>query len=1059
MTKKFNLIVIIISLLIGLQLKGQSSNNGVTLPAPTPFSFVRLYESQPQLYNGMVNFQENLFKFNNLGISDEINLTYISGGVRPSEVPGWVGLGFNLKVGGVITRIVQDLPDDGADGFLAYRTEILNQYNKVLPDDQFVKNVRLGLLDCKQDIFYFNFGNQSGKFSFSFNGEIITSGRPMLKIDYVKGIAQIDSFTITDDNGVKYIFSTPEKTFFRKGEMERSYISSWYLTKVIGVDGNEINYEYSSPGTNYRFIESPLEKSVYVKYNDNSVVDGITTDGRSRSQVIYLSKIKAKQGEIRFATSVREDATYVPNYLNNLTAKEQKLDEIQIFDPNNTLLNKFKFYYLPGESRLMLAKITKLDPVEQIENTVVEFGYNPERFTNYGLFNGNPYASNAIDHWGFYNGINNGVNRLPITFIPYLNQTQGSADRSIIENKTKACILESIKYGTGGAVSFEYESNDYAARSADEGYTNEIQSFSFYYEEGNFDVDPSTVIFTITENTVAEIKKSIVPIGPNRSWLQGTTSQTTSITLSPGTYNLNNLFKTDQLQQPANSDIQTAKGTITFTKKIPRENIVGPGLRVKKVLYNFGNQIQTKQYRYTHKNSNKSTGILSSFPLYTTALGGGNGASGFILSSSRLNENSEDLPIGYSRVEEILDDNSKIVHWFTNYVSFPDGQATPLVDVDEKLLSPISNSDFRGKEYLQEYYNAAGILIKKVKNVYTEQSSRTRINNSLELKNYYFKEKEALGSLNLNNNIDFSLMQKRSFADRFIANTQQEVLNYTSLSDSVQEMENFYYDSPNDNYLRRKVYINSNNENKVNYFSYPNDFNNLNVSWISDLRNSQCLSKIIENVQTVSRLGKHYVSGGVFNKYFSGGKGNLQETYFLNNEANLDVSTFKFSHLSKGTVPPTTNVIFGIDNRYFLKTSIISYTPDLNIREIRNGDDAITTYLWGYSGQYPIAEIKNATYSEVATALTQAAIDNLNSSHTEATMETLIRDAADKLRTDLPKAMVSSYTYKPLVGMTSKTDPRGIKETYTYDGMQRLQAILDHLNNVTKSVDYHYRSN
>ncbi|MNX98357.1 hypothetical protein D3C86_1307640 [compost metagenome] len=74
-------------------------------------------------------------------------------------------------------------------------------------------------------------------------------------------------------------------------------------------------------------------------------------------------------------------------------------------------------------------------------------------------------------------------------------------------------------------------------------------------------------------------------------------------------------------------------------------------------------------------------------------------------------------------------------------------------------------------------------------------------------------------------------------------------------------------------------------------------------------------------------------------------------------------------------------------------------------------------------------------------------------------METLIRNAADKLRTDLPKAMVSSYTYKPLVGMTSKTDPRGIKETYTYDGMQRLQAILDHLNNVTKSVDYHYRSN
>ncbi len=36
---------------------------------------------------------------------------------------------------------------------------------------------------------------------------------------------------------------------------------------------------------------------------------------------------------------------------------------------------------------------------------------------------------------------------------------------------------------------------------------------------------------------------------------------------------------------------------------------------------------------------------------------------------------------------------------------------------------------------------------------------------------------------------------------------------------------------------------------------------------------------------------------------------------------------------------------------------------------------------------------------------------------------------------------------------------RGIKETYTYDGMQRLQAILDHLNNINRSFDYHYRPN
>lgn len=74
-------------------------------------------------------------------------------------------------------------------------------------------------------------------------------------------------------------------------------------------------------------------------------------------------------------------------------------------------------------------------------------------------------------------------------------------------------------------------------------------------------------------------------------------------------------------------------------------------------------------------------------------------------------------------------------------------------------------------------------------------------------------------------------------------------------------------------------------------------------------------------------------------------------------------------------------------------------------------------------------------------------------------MESLINNAAAKLRNSLPQAMVSSYTYRPLVGMTSKTDARGITEYYKYDGMQRLQAILDHLNYVNKSFDYHYRPN
>lgn len=143
------------------------------------------------------------------------------------------------------------------------------------------------------------------------------------------------------------------------------------------------------------------------------------------------------------------------------------------------------------------------------------------------------------------------------------------------------------------------------------------------------------------------------------------------------------------------------------------------------------------------------------------------------------------------------------------------------------------------------------------------------------------------------------------------------------------------------------------------------------------------------------------------------------------------------------------------------KIQFLGYDKGLS-REVKINSQPVTVYLWGYRSQFPIIEIKNTTYAEVVAVLTQPVIDNLNvATNSEATMETLIKNAADKLRSDsrLSKAMVTSYTYKPLVGMTSRTDARGVKETYKYDGMQRLQAILDQVGHVTKAIDYHYRSN
>ncbi|WP_343540186.1 DUF5977 domain-containing protein [Sphingobacterium thalpophilum] len=124
-----------------------------------------------------------------------------------------------------------------------------------------------------------------------------------------------------------------------------------------------------------------------------------------------------------------------------------------------------------------------------------------------------------------------------------------------------------------------------------------------------------------------------------------------------------------------------------------------------------------------------------------------------------------------------------------------------------------------------------------------------------------------------------------------------------------------------------------------------------------------------------------------------------------------------------------------------------------NLVESKSKRDMPNAYLWGYGGQFPIAHIKNATYAEVVAALGQTTINSLNA---VTVSDALLKSSMTTLRSALPKAMVESYIYKPLIGMTRKTDARDIFEAYSYDALGRLSAILDHKDNVIKAFHYNY---
>lgn len=64
----------------------------------------------------------------------------------------------------------------------------------------------------------------------------------------------------------------------------------------------------------------------------------------------------------------------------------------------------------------------------------------------------------------------------------------------------------------------------------------------------------------------------------------------------------------------------------------------------------------------------------------------------------------------------------------------------------------------------------------------------------------------------------------------------------------------------------------------------------------------------------------------------------------------------------------------------------------------------------------------------------------------------------DELRLYPGDAQMTTYTYDPLVGMTSQTDVANRTTYYEYDGLARLKRVRDQDRNILKSLEYQYQS-
>jgi len=57
----------------------------------------------------------------------------------------------------------------------------------------------------------------------------------------------------------------------------------------------------------------------------------------------------------------------------------------------------------------------------------------------------------------------------------------------------------------------------------------------------------------------------------------------------------------------------------------------------------------------------------------------------------------------------------------------------------------------------------------------------------------------------------------------------------------------------------------------------------------------------------------------------------------------------------------------------------------------------------------------------------------------------------------LDNAMITTFTYDPLIGVTSVTDPKGYAMYYEYDEFNRLKHVKDAANHILSENQYHYK--
>ncbi|WP_323787685.1 RHS repeat domain-containing protein [Psychroserpens sp.] len=1123
-------------------------------PSPTVANLMQFEEVPVSYYTGQPNISIPLYsKALNTELGINLALSYNTQGIKINNRSGWVGTGWSLQAGGVISRTVRGIPDEStlnsAKGVM--HLDDYWDYETISVEDQLRYNWRVvgsstNRNDSEVDLYQFNFLNYSGRFVIIKEGTTfvpkLISKSHNFKIEFIHTTNYvISSFIVTDAFGYKFTFDIVETTTSspftgsipQGGEgsisssgagFDYTVNSAWHLSSI------KTSNDLTLATFNYTTSQEDYVASVNRTYNeiidiDNATLEQVLSNSYNIGQLnpkATISKFHTSAPTQKLSSIVFRDSTKVVFDLSINSHPETGgavLDKIRIVDardPNNIIENKhFKFDYIdlpnPNPDRLWLTKITE---TANGINHDYKFTYKKKH-----LLPG--FDSVETDDWGYFSGIGSSTIAC--------GNSETFSDLKITNG-----LLTSIEYPTGGIKEFVFEHNSYSFIGNQSITYNDYMenprnlstqsvndSFSHQNLNSTIPRSISTVILDfeqdiyitshITNTTgsasqISNYRIELIKNGESYSGLMELGEACHIVRDVPaGSYNLilrlggagsNILNESFIIEGTTGIDYVDANSNID-------QEMIGGGVRIKDIIFkesiSSNDHLKKVTYQYVNDqvigglNGNESSsGTIDAKQdrlgrnythsvkkhLFSTV---GNSPGSFLpriveysVRQEGVNvELSQGSYVGYRSVKVSEENNGHTMYAFTSPFDYPSESST----FSLPHSYPRENLDYkRGLLSEQKVYDNStpARILKKVSNSYNIEDPnydnvdfifKSRYSHKPDLCEYiqFFDTYESFrdeipsqGYMPLCNNyaciIDTSIYNcggaipqlatdfKSGWAQMLGTTTTEYFYDEQSNQTSSVSRQEFEYNTDNFQISKQYSYFDEKGTEQeyLTQFYYPIDNTYPGGGNSGSIRQQLIdINKINVVLETKNKKNNTWLSQ-TFNIYND-----------FDQDPNKKLLLPEKIKVGKGAVTPEERIKF------------YDYDDYGNPLEVSKTLGAHITYIWGYNDMYPIAKIENATYADVSNYVVNLkALSNADDDTTIGFVgnEGSLRQALDNLRNDLLDSQVTTFTYDPIIGVTSVTDPRGNTSYYVYDDFNRLKMIKDKDGNILSENEYVYRT-